>query len=93
VTFADLLHSDAEVRAARTPPDLPLVVLRHGLPFQAATGFPSAPIERLWAALQRDLASRSRRGSVVVARHSHHRIAESEPGLVVAAIRAALAPG
>ncbi len=93
VTFADLLDSDAQVRAARIPPDLPLVVLRHGLPFQAPAGFPSAAVERLWAGLQRDLAGRSRRGSLVLARHSHHRIAESEPGLVVDAIRAVVAAG
>jgi Tol biopolymer transport system component/pimeloyl-ACP methyl ester carboxylesterase len=93
VTFADLLASDAQVRAARVPTDLPLVALRHGLPFQAAAGFPSAAVERLWAELQRDLVARSRRGFLVVAHHSHHRIAESEPGLVVAAIHTVMAAG
>ena len=41
----------------------------------------------MWGALQRANAARSPRGRVVVARRSHHRIAEDQPERVVAAIR------
>jgi pimeloyl-ACP methyl ester carboxylesterase len=87
VRFADILRSDAQVRAHRAFPDVPLVALRHGISFEPG-GKPDPGIERLWGELQRDNAARSPRGRVVVAARSHHRIAEDEPEVVVAAIRA-----
>jgi pimeloyl-ACP methyl ester carboxylesterase len=87
VSFSDLLASDAQLKAAMRPTMIPIVVLRHGLPFEASADYPSAAVEALWKRLEEELAARSTTGSVVVATKSHHRIAESEPDLVVMAIK------
>jgi pimeloyl-ACP methyl ester carboxylesterase len=86
VRFADILASDAQVRAHRAFPAVPLIALKHGISFDPG-GRPDPRVERMWGALQRANAARSPRGRVVVARRSHHRIAEDQPELVVAAIR------
>ena len=86
VRFADLLASDAQVRRAGALPPVPLVVLRHGVSFDPG-GEPDPRVERLWSALQRDLARRSPRGRYVRVAGSHHRIAEDHPAAVVAAVR------
>jgi pimeloyl-ACP methyl ester carboxylesterase len=85
-SYADLLRSDDEVRAARRFPAVPLVVLKHGISFDPG-GKPIPAVERLWTRLQRQLAARSPHGSLVVAERSHHRIAEEQPDLVATAIR------
>ena len=85
VTYADLLASDDELRAAR------------GLPARAADRAPARhllrarrravpSIERLWGELQ-GTTRLSPEGRVVVAAQSHHRIAEDQPEVVVGAIR------
>jgi len=86
VRFADILASDAQVRAHRAFPAVPLVALKHGISFDPG-GEPDPRVERMWGALQRANAARSPRGRVVLAPRSHHRIAEDQPELVVAAIR------
>jgi pimeloyl-ACP methyl ester carboxylesterase len=86
VRFADILASDAEVRAHRAFPDVPLIALKHGVSFDPG-GRPDPRVERMWGALQRANAARSPQGRVVRAVQSHHRIAEDDPALVVAAIR------
>jgi len=89
VRFADILRSDDQVRRATRFPAVPLVVLEHGISFDPG-GKPDPRVERLWTDLQRRLAARSPRGRLVVAERSHHRIAEDQPALVVAAIRSVL---
>ncbi len=86
VTYEDLLASDDEVREAEGFPPVPLIVLKHGISFDPG-GEPDPAIERLWGELQEANAELSPKGEVVVARRSHHRIAEDEPELVVQAIR------
>ena len=86
VRFADILASDAQVRAHRAFPAVPLVALKHGISFDPG-GEPDPRVERMWGALQRANAARSPRGRVVLAARSHHRIAEDQPGLVISAIR------
>jgi len=86
VRFADILASDAQVRAHRAFPAVPLVALEHGISFDPG-GDPDPRVERMWGALQRANAARSPRGRVVLAPHSHHRIAEDQPELVISAIR------
>ena len=86
VRFADILASDAQVRAHRAFPAVPLVALKHGISFDPG-GEPDPRVERMWGALQRANAARSPRGRVVLAPRSHHRIAENQPEVVVAAIR------
>jgi hypothetical protein len=66
---------------------VPLVVIRHGLPFEASPDWPSTPVEQLWSELQSDLATLTTHGKVIVAEHSHHRIQETEPEVVSAAIK------
>jgi pimeloyl-ACP methyl ester carboxylesterase len=80
--FPELLRSDLEARAAWRRLAMPVAVIRHGLPFSAAVGFPSAAVERLWTGLQRSLAAHGTPSRIWVARDSHHRIAESEPAIV-----------
>jgi len=86
ITFADLRRSAAEVEAAEGFPDVPLVVLKHGISFDPG-GEPVPALERAWGRMQAQLAALSPQGRVVVAGHSHHRIAEDQPELVAAAIR------
>jgi pimeloyl-ACP methyl ester carboxylesterase len=86
VRFADILASDAQVRAHRAFPAVPLIALEHGISFDPG-GEPDPRVERMWGSLQRANAARSPRGRVVLAPRSHHRIAEDQPELVISAIR------
>jgi hypothetical protein len=85
ISFEDLLNSAREVRAAKAFPDVPLVVLEHGISFDPG-GDPDPALERAWGRMQRELAARSPQGTLIVAERSHHRIAEDQPQLVVEAI-------
>jgi hypothetical protein len=89
VTWRDLLASDREVRAAPPLPRLPLIALRHGVSFDPG-GRPDPAVERLWSALQRDLARQAGDGRVRRVPGTHHRIAEERPDVVAAAIREVL---
>jgi pimeloyl-ACP methyl ester carboxylesterase len=86
VSFGDLLVSDDQVRRAGVLPSVRLVALRHGVSFDPGSK-PDPQVERLWTALQRDLAARSPFGRYVRVPGSHHRIAEDRPEAVVDAIR------
>jgi hypothetical protein len=86
VRFRDILASEAQVKAAGPVPNVPLVVIRHGLPFEGGSGWPTDAVERLWSGLQSDLAKLTSQGHVMVAAHSHHRIQEDEPEVVSSAI-------
>lgn len=90
IGFKDLQESDNQVRAAGKWPDVPLVVLRHGIPFQFSDGWPAEKIEQIWVELQTDLSKRTSNGKLVVAEKSGHRISETEPELVVVAIQEVL---
>jgi hypothetical protein len=91
ITFPELLQSDRELIATRKQTRVPAVVIRHGIPFSGGGGFPNHRAEVLWAKLQAKTASFFRGGKVLVATHSHHRIAEDQPGLVAAATRELIA--
>ncbi len=82
IRFRDILTSEAQVKAAKPLPDVPLVVIRHGLPLDGGPGWPTNAVEKLWADLQSDLATLTPQGEVVVATASHHRIQEDQPDLV-----------
>jgi pimeloyl-ACP methyl ester carboxylesterase len=87
IFFPQLLASERQVHAALPLPDVPLVVIRHGIPFSTAPGWPTRAVEQLWLALQNDLATETpTRGTVVLAARSSHRIAEQQPALVAAQI-------
>lgn len=86
IKFEDILTSEAQVRAAAPLPDMPIIVIRHGLPFEGGADWPTAQVEALWEELQNDLAKLSSHSKVVVAENSHHRIEEDRPDVVSAAI-------
>ena len=89
----DLDATAAQVRSARaaTPlPPVPLVVLTAGQPQDPALFPPGWPVEaqaRLSRELQADLTGLVPGGRQVIAQQSGHYIHQSEPGLVVDAIR------
>jgi pimeloyl-ACP methyl ester carboxylesterase len=85
IVFADLVASAREVAAARGFPPVPLIVLQHGISFDAG-GDPVPALERAWGRMQRELAALAPKGRLVVAKRSHHRIAEDQPALVFRAI-------
>lgn len=84
---------ERQVRETQPPGDLKLVVLTHGINITAAAGAPpeqAAETERIWQALQQELAAQSTRGTLVQAANSGHAIANEQPALVVEAIRTIL---
>ena len=87
ITFAGLLASGASVNAAPPFPEVPLVVLRHGLPFKSShDDYPSAAVESVWAHLEDQLTALSQCSDERLAERSGHRIHQDQPDLVVAAI-------
>jgi pimeloyl-ACP methyl ester carboxylesterase len=92
VDFAHIVRSEDEVHGALPLPDVPLVVIRHGVAFSTDPGWPTKAVERLWLGLQRSLAREtSPAGQLVLAAKSGHRIAEQQPAVVAAAIERVLA--
>jgi pimeloyl-ACP methyl ester carboxylesterase len=87
VLFLQILASEREVKAVLPLPNVPLVVIRHGLPFSTDPGWPTEKVEQLWLSLQRSLTREvSPAGALVPATHSSHRIAEQQPALVASEI-------
>jgi pimeloyl-ACP methyl ester carboxylesterase len=88
---ADMLASLDEVGKERWRADIPLVVVSHGRPIADAlpniTTEQVTRIEAVWLELQRELASRSPQGRLVIAQKSGHYVQVDEPELVVQAIR------
>jgi pimeloyl-ACP methyl ester carboxylesterase len=89
----DLDTTARQVRSARAAnplPPTPLVVLTHGQPGDPSAFPPGWPVQeelQLWRALQADLADLVPNGRQVIAERSGHYIHQSEPGLVIDAIR------
>jgi pimeloyl-ACP methyl ester carboxylesterase len=87
-TYEDTHLSGAQVREAGPLPNVPLVVLRHGLPLRQPAGWPVEEIERIWRQMQEELAASVPGSTVIVAEKSGTtRIQISEPDLVITAIR------
>jgi pimeloyl-ACP methyl ester carboxylesterase len=83
---ADYLASRAELKAAPSLPDVPLVVLtaRHGdYPF----GWPRRALDTLRVRLQGELVALVSRGRQVIVENTGHAIHEDRPEVVVNAIR------
>jgi pimeloyl-ACP methyl ester carboxylesterase len=88
IRFDDIIASEAQVQAAPPFPQIPLVVLAHGLPFPVTDPtWPAEEVEDLWSDLQIDLARLTTDADFVVAEASQHRIQETEPDLVAKVIR------
>ena len=87
VSFDGLLASDAAVSAAPPFPPVPLIVLRHGLPFESThADYPTEAVEALWTELQDDLAAASPCSAERVAETSGHRIHQDQPEFTATAI-------
>ncbi len=85
----DIAASAAQVRAAGTLGDIPLVVITAGIDTWEA-GFPAdvaAALEEDWQMLQRDLAALSARSRHVIATESDHSIQDGQSELAIAEIR------
>ncbi len=98
--LATFLDETTAAGEERTPPvttlgDIPLVVIRHGrvdlAPSGAVTPAVIAQYEATWVQLQRELATLSPRGKLVVAERSGHDIHLEQPELVIGAIQDVLA--
>ena len=87
IKFEDILTSEDQVRAAPPLPDMPIIVIRHGSPFEGGADWPTEKVETLWEELQNDLTKLSPQGKVIVAENSHHRIEEDRPDVVIDAIQ------
>jgi pimeloyl-ACP methyl ester carboxylesterase len=87
-TYEDTHLSGAQVREAGPLPNVPLVVLRHGLPLRQPPGWPVEEIERIWRQMQEELAASVPGSVLIVAEKSGTtRIQISEPDLVIGTIR------
>lgn len=86
ITFEDILTSEEQVRAAAPLPPVPVIVIRHGLPFEGGPGWPRDEVETLWEELQNDLATLSPDSKVIVAENSRYRVQEDRADVVIAAI-------
>jgi pimeloyl-ACP methyl ester carboxylesterase len=89
-TYADTHESGAQVRAAGPLPNVPMVVLRHGLDLPQPPGWPVAEIERIWLQMQQELAAMIPGSKLIVAEQSRHFITVSQPEMVVQSIQEVL---
>jgi hypothetical protein len=86
-TYEDTHESGAQVHNGGPLPNVPLVVLRHGLPLPQPPGWPVDEIERIWLGMQEELAAMVPGGKLIVAEQSRHFIEISQPDLVIEAVR------
>jgi pimeloyl-ACP methyl ester carboxylesterase len=83
VTYDDTHISGQQVQAAAPLPDVPFIILRHGIDLQHPAGWPVADAERIWREAQEALAANTHQGKVVVAEGSGHFIQVDKPQLVI----------
>ena len=93
LTNEDIRTSEDAVAAGPPFPSVPLVVLRHGRPFEVGPVWPRVEIEALWASQAADLAKLSPTSTLLLAAQSGHRIHQDQPQLVADAIHAIVDPG
>jgi len=84
----------AELFAVNRLPELPLVVITHGISDSSLfTGVPTHKIEaseKLWLELQNELVNLVPNGTHIIAEQSRHNIPQDQPELVIDAIRRAV---
>ena len=87
--FEAVAESDKQLRAAGGLGDLPLTVIRHGIPdlFARLPGPEAGQAEQVWQSLQLELAKLSTNGQLLIAEKSGHGIQLEQPDMVVDAIR------
>lgn len=81
--------SDQQLSAAGSLGDLPLTVIRHGIPdlFAKMPAGQAGQAELIWQELQVELSRRSTKGQLLVAEKSGHAIQIEQPELVTETIR------
>ena len=82
--------SVAFASTAQLPPDLPLVVLAHGIPDMFTRSMPAHHVqeaEESWQTMQTMLAKLSTHGKLIIAEHAGHKIHIDQPELVIDTIR------
>ena len=92
LTNEDIRASELGLLSAPPFPPVPLVVLRHGRPFEMGPDWPTAEVESLWTSLQEGLAAMSPQSALLLAATSSHRIHQDQPDLVADAIHAVADP-
>jgi pimeloyl-ACP methyl ester carboxylesterase len=82
-------ESDQQLSAAGSLGNIPLTVIRHGIPdlFANMPAEQAIQAEQVWQELQMDLARLSSNSQLIVAEKSGHGIQIDQPDLVVEAIR------
>lgn len=80
--------SDHQLRPVRSLGDIPLVVIKHGIPnlFSSMPTTEAKIAEEVWCNLQQDLASSSTKSELIAAEKSGHAIHVDQPELVIATI-------
>jgi len=85
--WQDFDDSCNEVKAAGALPQMPTIVLRHGLPLPQPPGWPVDAIEKVWLQMQQDLANSVPGAKLIVAESSAHFIQLTQPDLVIQSIQ------
>ena len=85
--WQDFDDSCNEVKAAGALPQVPTIVLRHGLPLPQPPGWPVDAIEKVWLQMQQDLANSVPGAKLIVAESSAHFIQLTQPDLVIQSIQ------
>jgi pimeloyl-ACP methyl ester carboxylesterase len=88
----DYYESSRLVRAIGPAlPNIPIIVIARGRADPWPRGYPVTDLERVWRDLQKDLASRSPQGTLLIAEQSDHNVPGNQPGIVVDATRQVVA--
>ncbi len=84
-----IAESNALVKAAGSFGDMPLTVIRHGIPdiFSKLPAEQAEQAEEIWRELQAEIAALSTNSQMVVAEQSGHNIPLEQPEVVIAATR------
>ena len=82
-------ESDKQLSATGSLGNIPLTVIRHGIPdlFASMPAEQAVQAEKIWQELQTDLSKLSSNSQLIVAEKSGHGIQIDQPSLVVEAIR------
>ena len=78
--MAGVTETGRQIRVAGPLPPMPLAVVSHGKPDEPGR-------DRMWAALQQDLAKELPRSTHIIAHKSGHNIQSDEPALVIQTIK------
>lgn len=88
----DYYESSRLVRAiGPSLPNIPIVVIARGRADTWPRGFPVTKLEQVWRDLQKDLASRSKQATLLIAEESDHNVPGNQPRIVIEATQQVVA--